>query len=331
MDDNVIRKNEIIKKLQRISSMIEEQKLLDEENDPSLSMIFAFQELSEQMEKCKEFCQQLSVDKGIVIDAIKARIYAQKAKDLEKALDSVLQISLTKIQFILQTEQRHVINSSLPKIEHGIERLPIVVNKVPGIIPITSEKRSGEVKNLQAYNLREKNHIKLTWEYDSNTAGVVYLMHVSDVEKDVLFEECDSCVVALGDPQLIPGKRYTFKVRSKVEGMLLGPWSNSATVYYSTAVPSKPRMPHVVVLGTKEIEVIVSLPSEEECNGDPVTHCIVKLLLLKDDNSDWTSYPYLLVDTEDGKLKIVLNDLEEYCTYKICVLYHNNESMYMYK
>ncbi len=329
MGINRSQENRIIDKLQKIEALITDMKLLDEDDLPP-ALTQAFQDIFEQMNKCKEYCQPSGARntvKNVAIELVTVNERLHKANELEKGLDKVLKISLIKIQTLLLADQRRENRFNFQKIRDRVDDIAIA-GRVPVLHSVFSEKSSGPVTKLRAENLKSHNHVKLTWEYDditndSNT-NVVFQVQIFDDDKQLCVSCCETRCVVLGDPLLTPGKRYTFNVRATVEGMIPGPWSTNATVYYVTAIPAKPSMPRVSVIGTKKMKVIVRLPFGDEYDGDSVTHCLVELLPLNNDhNRSWTDHSFSTKSATHGELEIELDDLEDYCTYKVRVRFRN--------
>ncbi len=313
-----------------IVTMIDELKLHDEDDIPK-ALGEAFKDLVKQMKKCQEFCQPSSIRatlangtadmsyiKNVAIDVVNIKDRLVKANDLEKGLES----TISTINLIVQLENRNMCKTVMPEILDRIEHSH-ATSTGAGFFPITTWLSSGKVDRVQALNLKKENSVKLTWEYNKTT-DVTYQVRISnDVEKPISYHKTDEHGALLCEPMLTPGKRYTFNVRAINKGMKPGPWSNDATIYFCTAVPLKPNKPRVSPVGTKEIEVIVRLPSEEECDGDPVTHCLVEFLPLNDRSSDWTVRIFSTQTARNGELTVELNDLQEYCTYQIRVRLRN--------
>ena len=171
----------------------------------------------------------------------------------------------------------------------------------------------------------ENNRLLLSWGNDNNALVDHYEIELCNDGGDNKYFTTESRLLEITEPLVEPGKRYTFRVRAIGRGGA-GRWSEKKTIYFRTAVPTKPQKPKIVVESTKEIIVSVPRPSEQECNGAHVSHCIVDCRSVDGNSTEWESLacPILQQSShEEDSIELRIEGLEEDTSYDVRVKFRN--------
>ena len=243
---------------------------------------------------------------------------------LENDLDGAIRIVHTIIS-LKGFESSHKVYCNLQ------ERMEFQSNA--GFYPIEDRNLPppNRVETLRVELDEKANCLVLSWKNDRNATGIVqnYEVEVSNDSDDIKkYVTTESEQAALTNPLLKPGKRYTFKVLAIGKGGA-SKWSEEKTMYFKTAVPTKPRKPEIIIKDTTTALVLIPQPPEIECNGAQISHYILEYIARDDNSTKWDSLvrPMPAIKSkchnEDARIKIEVKELVEDRTYDFRVKFRN--------
>ena len=322
---NKDQENRIVRKIHTIKLLLEELTPLQHKLDLPESFTCALEDLNQQIERCKEYCQpeqfrsgfrSQPIQYGIDIMCIKDR--HRYVQDLEKGLDGAINM----LQAILTAEGIKCSDEMHSDLK---ERMQFQSNTGIYAIEDPHLQPPNPVEDFTVELDEKSERLVLSWRSDNNAPGIVeeYKIEVCNDHGHKTHTTTKYKQVAIND--LEAGKRYTFKVRAIGKGGA-GKWSPEKTMYFRTAVPTKPQKPLITVEGTKEILISFAQPSEQECNGANISHCIVEYIAVDGNSTEIQSLACPIKhksSCENKMIKMRIKGLIEDTVYEVHVKFRN--------
>ena len=323
----------ILRHVHTLNLLLDDLRPLQTRRDLPESFNQALLDLLRQLERCRDICQPVHIrgrknrlEKGRDLLSIPER--SRLVCDLERGLEG----AVNNFTLILTAEGLKVADDMQTSIRSQFSQMVLAINNPDvGFFTGASNIAVKSPHKVDELKIEENGEfLDISWSDTKNKENLIlyYEMMCSDGKREIPLPQIKpkDKFVRIGEPRVRPGKYYSFNIRAVNEGGH-GEWSEETRARLKKWVPERPSKPTIQVEGANSVIVSVLQPTEDKsnCNGAPITSCIVEYAANDGNATKWESLTHSLKkrSTADNKIKVMMDNLNANTLYEFRVKFKN--------